>query len=64
MVPKMQELNLHDIWFQQAVWHVPPRLTVDLLRGEFGKRFISRSGADNCPPRSCDLTPLDYFMWG
>ncbi|GFS54097.1 putative LOC100569746 [Trichonephila clavipes] len=25
---------------------------------------ISRFGLVNWPPRSCDLTPLDYFLWG
>ncbi|CAD6993438.1 unnamed protein product [Ceratitis capitata] len=35
----------------------------DLLRGEFGEHFISSSGSVNWPPRSCDLTPLDYFVW-
>ncbi|GFT87035.1 transposase [Trichonephila clavipes] len=30
----------------------------------FGDRLISRFGPVNCPPRSCDLTPLDYFLWG
>ena len=25
---------------------------------------ISRNGPVNWPPRSCDLTPLDYFLWG
>ncbi|GFU11058.1 putative LOC100569746 [Trichonephila clavipes] len=25
---------------------------------------ISRFGPVNWPPRSCDLTPLDYFLWG
>ena len=33
-------------------------------RGEFGEQFISRLGPVNQPPRSCDLTPLDYFLWG
>ncbi|GFU58931.1 uncharacterized protein TNCV_4732111 [Trichonephila clavipes] len=27
-------------------------------------RLISRFGPVNWPPRSCDLTPLDYFLWG
>jgi len=40
------------------------RATMDLLRGEFGEHFISRSGPVNWPPRSWDLTPLDYFLWG
>ena len=34
------------------------------MRGEFGEHFISRSATVNWPPRSCDLTPLDYFLWG
>ncbi|GFW48476.1 putative LOC100569746 [Trichonephila clavipes] len=29
----------------------------------FGDRLISRFGPVNWPPRSCDLTPLDYFLW-
>ena len=40
------------------------RVTIDLLRGEFGEHFISRSEPVNWPPRSCNLTPLDYFLWG
>ena len=43
------------MWFQQndATCHIA-RITTDLLKGEFGERT----------PRSCDLTPLDYFLWG
>ncbi|GFX45731.1 retrovirus-related Pol polyprotein from transposon 17.6 [Trichonephila clavipes] len=37
---------------------------VDLLKDTFGDRLISRFGPVNWPPRSCDLTPLDYFLWG
>ena len=37
---------------------------MDLLRGEFSEHVISRSGPVNWPLRSCDLTPLDYFMGG
>lgn len=60
----MQELDLHDMWFEQdgATCHTT-RVTMDLLRGEFGEQFISRLGPVNWPPRSCDLTPLDYFLW-
>ena len=39
-------------------------VTMDLRRGEFCEHFISRLGAVNWPPRSCDLTPLDFFLWG
>ncbi|GFY30813.1 uncharacterized protein TNCV_3119731 [Trichonephila clavipes] len=30
----------------------------------FRDRLILRFGPVNWPPRSCDLTPLDYFLWG
>ncbi|GFV08969.1 uncharacterized protein TNCV_3822121 [Trichonephila clavipes] len=35
-----------------------------LLGDTFGDRLISRFGTVNWPPRSCDLTPLYYFLWG
>ncbi|GFT73513.1 putative transposable element [Trichonephila clavipes] len=63
------ELNNHDdqeLWFQQdgATCHTA-RTTIDLLKDTFGDRLIiSRFGPVNWPPRSCDLTPLDYFLWG
>ncbi|GFV69240.1 hypothetical protein TNCV_3861631 [Trichonephila clavipes] len=34
------------------------------MKDTFGDRLISRFGPVNWPPRSCDLTPLDYFLWG
>ncbi|GFT75938.1 putative DD41D transposase [Trichonephila clavipes] len=43
---------------------VKVRATIDLLKDTFGDRLISRFGPVNWPPRSCDLTPLDYFLWG
>ncbi|GFV97989.1 putative LOC100569746 [Trichonephila clavipes] len=53
------------LWFQQggATCHTA-RATIDLLKDTFGDRLISRFGPVNWPPRSCDLTPLDYFLWG
>ncbi|GFW86836.1 hypothetical protein TNCV_2809911 [Trichonephila clavipes] len=39
-------------------------VTIDLLKDTFGDRLISSFGPVNWPPRSCDLTPLDYFLWG
>ena len=35
--------------------------TIDLLRTVFENR---RNADVNWPSRSCDLTPLDYFLWG
>ena len=26
--------------------------------------MISRNDDNSWPPRSCDLTPLDFFLWG
>ncbi|GFV09157.1 uncharacterized protein TNCV_4077591 [Trichonephila clavipes] len=37
--------------------------TIDLWNDTFGDRLISRFGPVNWPPRSCVLTPLDYFLW-
>ncbi|GFU48584.1 DUF4817 domain-containing protein [Trichonephila clavipes] len=59
--------NNHDVqelWFQQdgATCHTA-RATIDLLKDTFGDRLISRFAPVNWPPRSCDLTPLDYFLW-
>lgn len=38
--------------------------TMDILHERFEGMVISRRGDVNWPPRSCDLTPLDYFLWG
>ncbi|GFW91310.1 uncharacterized protein TNCV_737251 [Trichonephila clavipes] len=55
----------NELWFQQdsATCHTA-RATIDLLKDTFGDHLISRFGPVNWPPRSCDLTPLDYFLWG
>ncbi|GFX58982.1 putative transposable element [Trichonephila clavipes] len=57
--------KITELWFQQddATCHTA-RATIDLLKDTFGDHLISRFGPVNWPPRSCDLTPLDYFLWG
>ncbi|GFT40606.1 uncharacterized protein TNCV_3007821 [Trichonephila clavipes] len=59
------EANPQKLGFQQdgATCHTA-RATIDLLKDTFGDRLISRFGPVNWPPSSCDLTPLDYFLWG
>ena len=49
-LPKMQEIDLHDMWLQPdgATCH-PACITTELLRCKFGEHFISL----------LDLTPLD-----
>ncbi|GFX42339.1 uncharacterized protein TNCV_110591 [Trichonephila clavipes] len=62
---KGRPASFQELWFQQdgATCHTA-RATIDLLKDTFGDRLISRFGPVNWPPRSCDLTPLDYFLWG
>ena len=38
-------------------------VTLDVLRPVFEDRIISRRTDVVWPPRSCDLTPLDYYLW-
>ena len=52
------------MWFQQdGATSNTALVTIDLLKGKFGERVISRNGPVEWPPRSCDLTPLDFFLW-
>ena len=39
-------------------------VTLDVLRPVFEDRIISRITDVVWPPRSCDLTPLDYYLLG
>lgn len=53
------------LFFQQD--GAPPhflRAVRDFLNTVFPNRWIGRRGAIEWPPRSPDLTPLDYFLWG
>lgn len=63
--PELDDMNVDDMWFQQdgATCHTANE-TMALLRTKFNGRVISRHGDIHWPPRSCDLTPLDFFLWG
>lgn len=57
--------ELRKAYFQQD--GAPPhnsRLTRSNLNGQFGTQWIGTHGPTKWPPRSPDLTPLDYFLWG
>ncbi|GFV37902.1 putative mariner transposase [Trichonephila clavipes] len=54
----------HNVTVNDGATCHTARATIDLLKETFGDRPISRFGPVNWPPRSCDLTPLDYFLWG
>ncbi|GFS95828.1 putative transposable element [Trichonephila clavipes] len=64
-IPELNNHDVQELWFQQdgATCHTACA-TIDLLKDTFGDRLISRFGPVNWPPTSCDLTPLDYFLWG
>ena len=61
---KIEEEDIGNIWFQQdsATWHTA-KATLDVLGPVFEDRIISRRAAVVWPPRSCNLTPLDYYLW-
>lgn len=53
------------MWFQQD--GAPPHYSVaarTVLNRRFPNRWIGRAGPICWPPRSPDLNPLDYFLWG
>ena len=63
--PKLDDIDVADTWFQQddATCHTANE-TIQLPHETFPGRVLSRFGDQNWPPRSCDLTPLDFFLWG
>ena len=62
---KIEGKDIGNIWFQQdgAICHTA-EATLDVLRPVFEDRIISRRAEIFQPPRSLDLTPLDYYLWG
>lgn len=66
-VPQLQEddIDVSDVWFQQdgATAHTA-RVSMDTLKALFPRKIISRYGDILWPPRSPDLSPADFFLWG
>ena len=60
-----EEEDIGNIWLQQdsATCHTA-EATLDVLRPVFEYRIISCTADVVWPSRSCDLTPLDYCLWG
>ena len=63
--PQIEDMGTDDMWFQQdgGTCHTT-RPNMAILRTKFEGRIISRFGDANWPSRSCDLNPLDFFLWG
>lgn len=51
------------MWFQHTMCHTADT-TMDILHQRFEGMIISCRSGVNWPPRSCDLTQLDFFLWG
>lgn len=62
---RQQNGELRHLWWAQD--GAPPhrrRTVTDRLRELFGNRVIALNQPVEWPPRSPDLTPLDFFLWG
>ena len=59
------EEDIRNIRFQQdgTTCHTA-EATLDVLRPVFEDRINSRRADVVWPTRSCDLTPLNYYLWG
>ena len=62
---QIEEEDIGNIWFQHdgATCHTA-EATLDVLLPVFEDRIISRRADVNRRLQSCNLTPLDYYLWG
>ena len=62
---KIEEEDIGNIWFEQdGATCNSAEATLNVWRHVFENRIISRRTNIVWPPRSYDLTPLDYYLWG
>ena len=61
-LPKLEEMDIGDVWFQQdgATAHTA-QASMKLLREHFPERLISLKGDLPWPAKSPDLAPCDFF---
>lgn len=63
--PELQDIDTSDLRFQQdGATRNTARQTIDLLKTKFDGHLISLNGDVGWASRSCDLTALDFFLWG
>ena len=62
---KIEDEDIGNIWFQidGTTCHTA-EATLYVLRPVFENHIINRRADVIWPPRSCDLTSLDYYLWG
>lgn len=65
-LPELIPLHVRDrMWFQHD--GAPPHFAADVrayLSETYGARWIGRGGPVRWPPRSPDINPLDFYLWG
>lgn len=64
VVPQLMHLQPNVIFQQDGA---PPHWSLivrEFLDTQFPGRWIGRDGPTRWPPRSPDITPLDFFLWG
>lgn len=64
-------LDYMPLYFRQEMYFLqdgaPPhncRIVTDYFNIQFSQKLISTKGPIESPPRSPNLTPLDFFLWG
>lgn len=62
---EIEDMDIDDMWFQQdgATCHTVNE-AMALLHEKFNDHVISCHGNVNCPPQSCYLTLLNFFLHG
>lgn len=62
LLPRLEEMEIGNFWFQQddTTCHTS-KDTITLLREKFPDNLLSVH--QSWPPRSCDLTLCDFFLW-
>ncbi len=62
-VPELDDVDVDDLWFQQdgATCHTA-NATIDLLKENFWRAHYLAPWTGGVASRSCDITPLDYFL--
>ena len=62
--PNVATHDLGDLWFQQdGATCYTAGATMDSLKETFGEKIISKNEPVDWLPRSCDVTPLDFYLW-
>jgi hypothetical protein len=66
VIPSLIEQGAHEriIYQQDGAPAHTTRAVLNFLNDQFGSNVISRGCDIEWPPRSPDLTPADFWLWG